>query len=60
MKNGKLMGKILVTLLAIVCWQIHAQAQFIVAPYGNDILGNGGTSAPFATIQKAVDIAPVN
>ena len=58
------MKTVISILLAVVLWQIQAQAQFsiilCVATNGNDTLGNGSTSAPFASIQKAVDAAPTN
>jgi hypothetical protein len=58
------MKTVISILLAVVLWQIQAQAQFsiilCVATNGNDTLGNGSTSAPFASIQKAVDTAPTN
>jgi hypothetical protein len=47
---------------AILFWLAgNADAQTIfVASNGNDVSGNGSSSSPFATIQKAVDTAPTS
>ena len=47
---------------ALLIWSAgNADAQtFFVATNGNDVSGNGSTNSPFATIQKAVNTAPIN